>query len=72
MEVTFDVSEKDLAEFGEEIIRKEFKKTLKWLRLKQAFKNISDALKEMDEQTYHKELEKIRESAWAEYQKASE
>lgn len=67
MQLTFDVPEKDLVEFGKETIQQEIQKMLKWLKIKQSFIKISNALKVIDEKSYFRELEKIRESTWDEY-----
>lgn len=69
MQLTFDVPEKDLVEFGKETIQQEIQKMLKWLKIKQSFIKISNALKVIDEKSYFRELEKIRESTWDEYKK---
>lgn len=69
MQLTFDIPEKDLVEFGKETIQHEIQKMLKWLKIKQSFKKISEALKGIDEKSYYRELEKIRESSWDEYKK---
>jgi hypothetical protein len=68
MQLTVDIPEKDLVEFGKETIQHEIQKMLKWLQMKQSFKKIADGLKTIDEKTYYAELEKIRESSWDEYQ----
>jgi len=69
MQLTFDIPEKDLVEFGKETIQQEIHKMLKWLKIKQSFKKISEGLTQIDEKTYHRELEKIRETTWGEYKK---
>ena len=69
MQLTFDIPEKDLVEFGKETIQQEIQKMLKWLKIKQSFKKILEALKEIDEKSYYSELERIRESTWNEYKK---
>jgi len=69
MQLTFDIPEKDLVEFGKESIKQEIHKMLKWLKIKKSFKIISEGLKSVDEKTYYRELEIIRESAWNEYKK---
>lgn len=72
MQLTFDIPEKDLVEFGKETIQQEIQKMLKWLKIKQSFKKISYGLKKYDEKSYYSELEKIRESTWDEYKKELE
>jgi hypothetical protein len=69
VQLTFDIPEKDLVEFGKETIQQEIQKLLKWLKIKQSFIKISEALKVIDEESYFSELEKIRESMWDEYKK---
>ena len=69
MQLTFDIPEKDLVELGKETIQYEIQKMLKWLKIKQSFKKISEDLKGIDEKSYYSELEKIRESSWDEYKK---
>ena len=68
MQLTMDVSERDVAEFGQEAIRREFENVLKWVRIKQAFRRIAADLSTFDAQEYAREIEMIRESAWNEYQ----
>lgn len=67
MQLTIDVSEKDLIEFGKETIQREIDSTLKWIKIKQLLRKISEGLKLIDEEAYYRELEAIRESAWNEY-----
>jgi hypothetical protein len=67
MQLTLDIPEQDLAEFGKETIRSEFAKMLKWLKIKQSLKRISESLKKIDEKIYYAEIEKIRESSWDQY-----
>jgi hypothetical protein len=70
MELTVDVSETDLIEFGRESVQKEIENTVKWMKIKRSFKKISEELKSsFDEQDYYEALEDIRESAWNEYSK---
>lgn len=70
MELTIDISEKDLISFGWESVQKEINNTLKWMRIRQSFRKISENLKSSyDEQDYFRALEEIRQSAWNEYKK---
>ncbi|MDW7680755.1 MAG: hypothetical protein SCK70_09335 [bacterium] len=69
MKLTFDIPEKDLVEFGKETIQQEIHKMLKWLKIKQSFKKISESLQRIDEGSYYQELDKIRETTWDEYKK---
>jgi hypothetical protein len=71
MELSIDISEKDLISFGWESIQKEINNTLKWMRIRQSFRKISEKLKSSydDEEDYFRVLEEIRESAWNEYKK---
>lgn len=69
MQLTFDIPEKDLVEFGKETIQQEIHKMLRWLKIKQSFKKISGGLTQLDEKSYYQKLEKIREKAWNEYKK---
>ena len=69
MQLTVDIPEKDLVEFGKETIQQEIQRMLKWLQIKQSFKKISEGLKKIDEKSYFDNLEKIRESSWDEYKK---
>jgi hypothetical protein len=69
MQLTFDIPEKDLVEFGKETIQQEIHKMLKWLKIKQSFKKISESLQRIDEESYYRELDKIRETTWDEYKK---
>ncbi|MFQ5627498.1 MAG: hypothetical protein ACE5I1_01960 [bacterium] len=69
MELTVDIPESDLVEFGKETIQQEISKMLKWLKIKHSFQKISDGLKEIDEKSYFRQVEKIRSSTWDEYKK---
>lgn len=68
MQLTMDISERDVAEFGKEAIQQEFENVLKWIRIKQAFRRIAADLSAFDAREYAHEIEMIRESAWNEYQ----
>ena len=72
MELTFEVPEKDLVEFGRETIQQEIGRMLKWLKIKQSFERISAGLKDIDEKSYFSQLEKIRASTWDEYKNGLE
>jgi len=69
MEMTIDIPDKNLIEFGRESVYREINNTLKWMKIKNSYRKISKELKTMDEKTYYSELEDIRESAWHEYKK---
>ncbi len=70
MQLTVDISEKDLIEFGRESVQKELDNTLKWMKIRRSFVKISKGLKSsFDEQDYYRTVEEIRESAWNEYKK---
>lgn len=69
MQLTFDIPEKDLAEFGKDTIQQEIEKMLKWLKIKHSFKKISAHVQELDHSSYYQELKKIREETWQEYKK---
>lgn len=69
MQLTIDIPEKDLVEFGRESIEQEIESMLKWLRIKQNLKRISKGLKDIDDKTYFDTIDKIKEDAWHEYKK---
>jgi hypothetical protein len=70
MELTVDVSETDLIEFGRDSVQKEIENTIRWMKIKRSFRIISEELKlSFDEQEYYDALEDIRASAWNEYSK---
>ena len=48
-------------------VNQEMRNTLKWMRLKKSFRKISKEMGAIDKESYFKELENIRESAWNEY-----
>jgi len=48
MQLTIDVTEKDLIEFGKESVQREMNSILKWMKIKQSFFNISEKLKLTD------------------------
>ena len=68
MQLTMDISERDVAEFGKDAIQREFENALKWVRIKRAFRLISADLSRFDAREYAHEIEMIRESAWNDYQ----
>ena len=67
MQMTIDIPEKDLIEFGTESIYKEISTTIKWLKMKNSLKKLSKELIKLDEKYYWKEIESIRQSAWNDY-----
>ena len=69
MELLIEISEKDLADFGKQTIQKEIQGMLRWLKIKQSLHKLSKGLKSIEPETYQKELDEIRESAWREYKK---
>ena len=69
MQLTIEIPEKDLVQFGKNTIQQEIHKMLKWLKIKQALLKISTSLKSFDEKAYFQEIEKIKEAAWNEYVK---
>ncbi|MEE4355273.1 MAG: hypothetical protein V2I97_02330 [Desulfococcaceae bacterium] len=69
MEMTIEIPDKDLIEFGRESVYREIKNTLKWMKIKNSFRKISKELRNVDKKDYYNELEAIRESAWNEYKK---
>lgn len=70
MQLTIDISEKDLVEFGMESIQREIANTIKWMRIRQKFGRISEELQlSFDEDDYHRLVNEVRESAWEDYKK---
>lgn len=70
MELTVDVPETDLIEFGRDSVQKEIENTVKWMKIKRSFRKISEELRSsFDDQEYYETLEDIRASAWNEYSK---
>ena len=69
MQLTIEVPEKDLVAFGRESIQREIARTLRWMKIRQSFKNISAELSSLDEQMYFQELEAIRAATWDEYKR---
>lgn len=45
MQLTIDITEKDLVKFGRETIEYEIQKMLKWMQIKQSFRKIAEGLK---------------------------
>ncbi len=68
MELTIEISEKDLLAYGAESVQREISHTLRWMKIRQSFKKISAGLKSFSEPDYTRELKAIRESAWQDYQ----
>jgi len=69
MELLIDVSDKDLLELGKDTILKEVHETLRWLKIKKSFRQLSKELQALDLQDYQHQLEQIRETSWQEYRK---
>ncbi len=69
MQLTIEVPEKDLVAFGRESVQREIARTLRWMKIRQSFKNISAELSSLDEQMYFQELEAIRAATWDEYKR---
>ncbi|MBN1348527.1 hypothetical protein JXJ21_03895 [candidate division KSB1 bacterium] len=67
MQLTFDIPEKDILEFGKDSVQKEIQRLFKWMKIKQSFQKIAGELKHYDAAKYDEEMSKIRESAWDEY-----
>ena len=70
MQLTINISEKDLAEFGRESVQKEIDNMLRWMKIRQAFGKLSEGVRlSFDEHDYHETVEEIRESFWDEYKR---
>lgn len=71
MQLTIDISEKDLVEFGMESIQREIDSTMKWMRIRQKFGKISEELRSsFDEEDYYRKVKEVREFAWDDYKKS--
>ena len=68
MQMTIDVPEEILIQFGKESIEKEIARTLKWMEMRPLLEKISAELQTTFEpEEYQRQLEMIRQSAWDEY-----
>lgn len=70
MKLEIEVSEQDLLEFGKKAVEKEMQGTLHRLRLRTAFEQLSEKIRETwDEADYWKEVDLARKEAWSVYRK---
>lgn len=68
MQITFNIPEKELAEFSKKTIQEEIERMPTWLKIKHSFKEISHGLKVMDKNFYEAEIERIKKSSWLDFQ----
>jgi len=66
--IVLELSDEDLLQLGEQKIKEELGKTLKWLKMKGLLKSISHALHSL-EIDYEHEVEGIKQEGWQEYKK---
>ncbi len=68
MQLTIEITEQDLLDFGHQAIQKEMQSTLKWLRMRNRLEQMADEIRNVyKEPEYQKTLEQIRAEAWQEY-----
>ena len=67
MQMTVEISEKDLVAFGEESLRQEVAKMVKQMRLRRRFRDVSAELQAYSDDEYQQMLEEVRQEAWDEY-----
>ena len=70
MKLEIEVSEQDLIEFGKQAVEKEIRASLKRMRLRTTFTQLSEKIREAwDEEAYWKEVDLARKEAWEIYRK---
>lgn len=70
MKLEIEVSEQDLIEFGKQAIEKEMQASLKRMRMRIAFVQLSNEIRAAwDEKDYWKEVDLARQEAWEIYRK---
>lgn len=70
MKLEIEISEQDLLEFGKQAIEKEMQASLKRMRLRTTFAQLSDQIREVwDEADYRQEMDQARKEAWEIYRK---
>ncbi len=70
MKLEIEVSEQDLIEFGKQAVKKEMQASIKRLRLRTAFAQLSEKIQEAwNEDDYWKEVSLARKEAWEIYRK---
>jgi len=67
MQITLDIKENTIKDFGLYQIRSFFEKQLQLLELQLQAKKISEALSQSKSVDWESEFEKAREDAWVEY-----
>ncbi|MGD1863995.1 MAG: hypothetical protein ACFB0D_05525 [Phormidesmis sp.] len=70
MKLEVEVSEQDLIELGKEALEKEMQASIKRLRLRNSFNQLSKKIRETwNEKDYFKEVDLARKEAWEIYRK---
>lgn len=66
--ISLEVRDEDLLRLGEERLREEIDRTIKWLKMKELLKSISEATSSL-KIDYESEIERIKREAWQEHKK---
>ncbi|MCG2813553.1 MAG: hypothetical protein L6245_02625, partial [Thermodesulfovibrionales bacterium] len=66
--IVLEVSNEELLQLGEEKIKEEIERSLKFLKIKGLLKDISSAIRGL-KIDYEKETEDIKKESWQEYKK---
>lgn len=66
--IVLEVSNEELLQLGEEKIKEEIARSLKFLKIKGLLKDISSAIKGL-KIDYERETEEIKKESWQEYKK---
>lgn len=70
MKLEIEVSEQDLLEFGRQAVEKEMQASLKRMRLRTSFTQLSEKIREAwSEEDYWKEVDLARKESWEIYRK---
>ncbi len=70
MQLTIEIPEQDLLDFGRQTIQQELQASIKWLRLRNRLELIAQGLNEIYSEADHKAaVAQIRAEAWQEYKK---
>jgi hypothetical protein len=73
MQLTIEISEQDLLDFGRQTVERELQATLEWLRLRNRLSVLAKGLREScEEAEYEASVARIRAEAWQEYKQGLE
>lgn len=69
MKIIIEIPDEEVYAIGKETIKEKIKDYIKFLKIKNEFKQISSEIQEEFKDNYWIQVEKAREEAWKEYKK---